>query len=147
VELSRLQDQLKTALSGPSPETGTQSPPTATDLAGQIKLLKDAQSIEPMPQRTGGRRATSAEEPVTTRIRQRNGSLPALQPETEPGMPASQAEPSLPIPSDATEVPTPREIAPPLAGTALVYPASPKTAHLERLTRDRRQRDRQLSLF
>ena len=53
-----------TGLSG-RPRAGQ---PPAAELAGRIKSLKAAQTIETVAERTGKRR-TSAEEPVTARIR------------------------------------------------------------------------------
>ena len=69
-ELTGLRDQLKAGLSGVPPEQGADAPPTVAELAERIKALKAAHTIEAAPQRTGKRRS-SAEEPVTARIRRR----------------------------------------------------------------------------
>ncbi len=65
-ELTELRDQLRTALSGMQAE----GVPDAAELAGRIKALKAANTIEAAPERAG-KRAISAEEPVTSRIKRR----------------------------------------------------------------------------
>jgi hypothetical protein len=67
--LTALRDQLKAGLSGAMPEGGAESSPSVSELADQIKALKAAHTIEAVPQRAGKPR-TSAEQPVTARIRQ-----------------------------------------------------------------------------
>ena len=73
-ELTGLRDQLKAGLSAnagnqPDKEEG----PSAYELAKKIKLLKVANSIEGTPQRARQKHST-AEEPITARIRRRTGS-------------------------------------------------------------------------
>ena len=65
-ELATLRDQLKNALSG-APKEGE---PTSAELAEKIKTLRAGQTVEAAPQRTG-KRQSSAETPVTTRIRRK----------------------------------------------------------------------------
>jgi hypothetical protein len=69
-ELTTLRDKLKTCLSGTNEESGTEQRLSVSELAKQIKELKAAHTVEAMPERVGKRRS-SAEEPVTTRIRRR----------------------------------------------------------------------------
>ncbi len=69
-ELSGLRDQLKAGLSGPA-EKETEGRPAGhavLELAGRIKMLKDGQRVEAVPQRARQHHA-SAEEPITARIR------------------------------------------------------------------------------
>ncbi len=74
-ELTRLRDQLRAGLSGAEQQDGQ---PGVADLADRIKALKAAHSVEATPERTGTRR-TTAEEPVTARIRRRAEARPAPQ--------------------------------------------------------------------
>jgi hypothetical protein len=79
--LSGLRDQLKAALSEGRSESGT-APPSA-EIAERIQALRGGHTIEPAPERAGKRRE-AAETPVTSRIRERVGSLrPDPEPETD----------------------------------------------------------------
>ena len=69
-QLTVLRDQLKVGLSGGAPEANGGLLPGLSEIAEQIKRLKTAHTIDATPQRIG-RRRTSAEEPVTSRIRRR----------------------------------------------------------------------------
>jgi N12 class adenine-specific DNA methylase len=69
-ELTGLRDQLKAGLSATTPVEGGAAKPTVADLADQIKTIKAAHSIEAAPQRVR-QKNSSAEEPVTARIRRR----------------------------------------------------------------------------
>jgi hypothetical protein len=93
-ELTGLRDQLKAGLSATAPVEGDAAKPTVSELAEKIKTLKAAHSIEAMPQRVR-QKQSSAEEPVTARIRWRagapHGSDPAIGVEEAPG--ASTSEP------------------------------------------------------
>jgi N12 class adenine-specific DNA methylase/trans-aconitate methyltransferase len=75
-ELTTLRDQLKSGLSGATPEPGSDAGPSAYELAERIKALKAAHSIEATPQRVRQKQST-AEEPVTARIRRRTEAIPA----------------------------------------------------------------------
>jgi N12 class adenine-specific DNA methylase len=83
-ELTNLRDQLKTGLSATPQVQGDEGKPTASELAGKIKALKAAHNIEATPQRVR-QKQSSAEEPVTARIRRRtksvHGTDPAIQSE------------------------------------------------------------------
>lgn len=67
-ELTTLRDQLKAGLSASAHDSGSASGPSTSELAERIKALKAANSIEATPQRIR-QKASSAEEPVTARIR------------------------------------------------------------------------------
>lgn len=69
-ELTELRDQLKAGLSAFAHGAGDKQGPSPAELAEGIKALKAANTVESAPQRSR-RKATAAEEPVTTRIRRR----------------------------------------------------------------------------
>jgi hypothetical protein len=69
-ELTELRDQLKAGLAGRSLDSGNEGGPSVSELADRIKALKVANSIEAAPQR-GRQKQSTAEEPVTTRIRRK----------------------------------------------------------------------------
>jgi hypothetical protein len=71
--LTGLRDQLKAGLSASSHQADKEEGPSAAELAEQIKALKAANSIEGTPQRARQKHST-AEEPITARIRRRTGS-------------------------------------------------------------------------
>jgi hypothetical protein len=75
-ELTSLRDQLKAGLSATAQIQDDDEGPSVSDLADKIKALKAAHSIEPTPQRVR-QKHSSAEEPVTARIRRRTEALPA----------------------------------------------------------------------
>lgn len=74
--LAALRDQLRTGLSGQHEE----GKPSVAELASEIKDLLNRRTIEPTPQRAVAK--TSAEEPVTARIRRQMEE--AVEPEEEP---------------------------------------------------------------
>ena len=69
-ELTTLRDQLKAGLSGAAQEPGKQEGPSVSELSERIKALKAANTIEATPQRDR-QKHSSAEEPITARIRRR----------------------------------------------------------------------------
>jgi len=69
-ELTSLRDQLKAGLSATGQMQGDEAGPSVFDLAEKIKALKASHSIEATPQRVRLKHS-SAEEPVTARIRRR----------------------------------------------------------------------------
>jgi hypothetical protein len=98
-QLTILRDQLKiglstTAHSGQGQESmpGAEPAASVSDLAERIKALKAASTIETAPDRTANRQ-TSAEEPVTARIRRRAEAAdvahPAAPPPTETSLTAA----------------------------------------------------------
>ncbi len=83
LELTNLRDLLKAGLSGTLPVQGASPGSSIAELAERIKLLRNANSVEVSPERTGNRQV-SAEEPVTLRIRRRTEAAPVVTPATEP---------------------------------------------------------------
>ena len=77
-DLTGLRDQLKTGLSGAAREPQNEEGPSVSELAEKIKALKAAHSIEATPQRVR-QKHSSAEEPVTARIRRRTEAVPASE--------------------------------------------------------------------
>ena len=74
-ELTELRDHLKAGLSANAPDAGEEKGPDVSELADRIKTLKAAISIDATPQRVGHKHST-AEEPVTGRIRRRTEASP-----------------------------------------------------------------------
>ncbi len=85
-ELTTLRDQLKAGLSGATPEPGKQEGPSVSQVAEQIKAIKVANAIEATPQRDRHKQS-SAEEPITARIRRRTETNPASDRVTEADTP------------------------------------------------------------
>jgi len=79
-----LRDQLKAGLSTTAHQRENEEGPSTADLAGKIKSLKAANSIEATPQRVRQKHST-AEEPVTARIRRKAEAIPASGSVTESG--------------------------------------------------------------
>jgi len=86
--LTTLCDHLKAGLSGATPQPGREPGPRVSELAERIKALKAAHSIEATPQGVRQKQST-AEEPVTARIRRRTEALPAADPVIESGAASS----------------------------------------------------------
>jgi hypothetical protein len=74
--LTAVRDKLKAGLSATAHQSGDEEGPSASELAEKIKALKAANTIEATPQRVRQKHST-AEEPVTARIRRRNEAVPA----------------------------------------------------------------------
>ncbi|HZZ81340.1 MAG TPA: DEAD/DEAH box helicase family protein, partial [Gemmataceae bacterium] len=72
-EMTGLRDQLKGGLS--ATHQADELGPTVSELADRIKTLKGANTIEATPQRTE-RKQSTAEEPITARIRRRQEAMP-----------------------------------------------------------------------
>ena len=81
-ELTTLRDQLKAGLSSATPEPGKQEGPSVSELSEQIKAIKAANTIEARPQRIG-QKQSSAEEPITARIRRKTEGVTASDPIAE----------------------------------------------------------------
>ena len=75
-ELTALRDRLKAGLSATGHEPGKEQGPSVSELAERIKAMKAANSVEASPQRLGQKQST-AEEPITARIRRRREVIPA----------------------------------------------------------------------
>ena len=86
-ELTALRDLLKAGLSATAEVQGDEGKPTASEIAEQIKTLRGANSIEGTPQRAR-QKHSSAEEPITARIRRRREVVPS----TESGIDAATIE-------------------------------------------------------
>lgn len=126
-ELTSLRDQLKTGLSATAQAQGDEAGPSASDLADKIKALKSANTIEATPQRAR-QKHSSAEEPVTARIRRRTESLPASDPAIEADAAAkagTSADPS---------------------GKAQVSSSKPQMTFQERIATERQRLDQAPSL-
>jgi hypothetical protein len=81
-ELTALRDQLKAGLSKVAQLQGDDKSPSVSQLAERIKSLKASNTIEAAPQRVR-QKLSSAEEPVTARIRRRAETIPASMPAIE----------------------------------------------------------------
>src|SRR4051794_33508357 len=106
--MTTLRDQLKAGLAGATPEPGAETL-GVSELAEHIKALKAAHTIEATPERVGKRRS-SAEEPVTARIRRRTEAIAGSEPAME---------------SDADESPTGTSLAPEATGLAIPGHSTP----------------------
>ncbi len=91
-ELTGLRDQLKNGLSGATQESGRGEGPSVSEIAQRIKTLKAAHSIEASPQRVRQKQST-AEEPVTARIRRLQEANPDQSVENAPAPGAGDAFP------------------------------------------------------
>ena len=69
-ELTALRDQLKAGLSRAAHQQENEEGPSVSEIAAKIKALKAAHNIDATPQRVR-QKHSSAEEPVTARIRRR----------------------------------------------------------------------------
>ena len=83
-ELTRLRDGLKAGLSAPAGDPTSSPLTTVVELAERIKALKLEHAVDATPRRTSHRRETTAEEPVSARIRRRAASVTMPQPDTGP---------------------------------------------------------------
>jgi hypothetical protein len=100
LELTALRDQLKAGLSSTVHEPGKDDGPSVSEVAERIKALKTANSIEATPQRVRQKHST-AEEPVTARIRRRQEGNSASEPsiEADAGLPPEPSQNSSGKPS------------------------------------------------
>jgi hypothetical protein len=86
-ELTTLRDQLKAGLSSAAQEAGKEDGASVSELSERIKSLKAAHSLEAIPQRDR-QKHSSAEEPITVRIRRRTGA-DSVQTAEDVGTPSS----------------------------------------------------------
>jgi hypothetical protein len=98
-ELTSLRDQLKAGLSSTAQQSDREEGPSVSDLAERIKSLKAAHSIEAAPQRVRQKQST-AEEPVTARIRRRTEAVHASDPAIRPDAAAPGAGAAVPPDSE-----------------------------------------------
>ena len=82
-ELTALRDQLKAGLSSMAHGSGKEEGPSVSELAEKIKTIKADHSVDATPQRVRQKQST-AEEPVTARIRRRTEATGASGPPIEP---------------------------------------------------------------
>jgi hypothetical protein len=94
-DLTSLRNQLKSGLSNSAQKAGQEEGPSVSELAGSIKAIKTAHTVEAAPQRVR-QKHLSGEEPITARIRRRTETPPASDPAIEPDAGAS--------PTSATQV-------------------------------------------
>ena len=104
-ELTALRDLLKTGLSESASES-TDEKLKVFEIAARIKALKDSHTVEATPERTGKRRS-SAEEPVTARIRRKalESAGPATLADSDSTEPSHQTESKFPDSSEWRELP------------------------------------------
>ena len=126
-DLTSLRDQLKESLSATSHLPGDEGKPTMSELADKIKSLKTANSIDATPQRAR-QKHSSAEEPVTARIRRRAEAPP----DTDTGMSEVAVSPA--------EIFTPAET------TDQSSSMKPQMTFRERIAIERQRKDREPSL-
>ncbi len=120
-ELTSLRDQLKEGLSSAARENAGRDGPGVSELAERIKALKAANSVQITPQRIA-RRAASAGEPITARIRRR-----------------CEARTSSDRPVENDAAPGTEEILPPAAAESSFI--RPPISFRERIAMDRERRD------
>jgi hypothetical protein len=126
-ELTALRDQLKAGLSGMAHEPSKEGP-SVSELAERIRALKAAHSIDVTPQRVREKHS-SAEEPVTARIRRRTKALHAA---------------GAPIESDAAATVAEESVRPEVAAEHLSI--KPAKTFQERIAMDRLRKDQEPSL-
>jgi len=93
-ELTGLRHQLEAALSHTAQEAAEGSLPTVGALVERLKALKAAHTLDAVPPRSTPRNTATVEEAITTRIRQREQTEAAPQPEAVP----APVPPARPIP-------------------------------------------------
>ena len=135
-ELADIRDQLKVGLSEHPPEGSM----PVTEMAEKIKALREVNSIEAAPERTGTRKATRAERPVTARIRERIGEQrTGVQVEQESAGHAGATQPAMEV------KPEEQPLAPLSAVITMSEPIKPD--HRQSVTRRRKEKEAQLRLF
>jgi N12 class adenine-specific DNA methylase len=147
-DLTSLRDQLKGGLSGAAHQSSNEEGSSVSELADRIKALKAAHTIEATPQRAR-QKHSSAEEPVTARIRRRTEAIPAADPATQPDGAASGAGVS-PSPESTTQA-VPDDATPPEPSsgtTGMTQDSSTKTkmTFQERLAMERQRKAPEPSL-
>jgi N12 class adenine-specific DNA methylase len=79
-DLMELRDRLKVALSATSTEPGTEAAPNPQELAERIRALKESYTLDSPPQAPRlSTRSSTAERPVTARIRDRQDPAPTAR--------------------------------------------------------------------
>ena len=127
-ELTSLRDQLKAGLSSTAHESDNENGPSASELAEKIKAIKAANNIEATPQRAR-QKHSSAEEPITARIRRRTEGNSVADAAIQPDVATSP-----------TEASTQQET------TAQNSSMKPQMTFQERIAMERQRKDREPSL-
>jgi len=83
VELERVRDALKDALSDRHPASDKEPQPSASDLADRIKNLQAAHTIDADSRRPFQERLSTAEEPITARVRRRIQFIVGREPQCD----------------------------------------------------------------
>jgi hypothetical protein len=138
-ELTGFRDQLKASLSGKQPEPGSKTL-TAGDIAAQIKTLRAAHSIDATPQRAQHKQ-TTAEEPVTARIRRKMESAELAGNLAEPDAPAEAPHPEGPIDQAILAEPDAPGVPPDDASTPPHGTHQPHMTFQQRLAAERRHQE------
>ncbi|HQU42786.1 MAG TPA: helicase, partial [Pirellulales bacterium] len=99
-DMTKLRDQLKAGLS--ATHQADESGPTVSELANQIKAIKAANTIDAAPQRVQ-RKHTSAEEPITARIRRRQEAMPTPDQAAEHDERPAEAAAAMPEPNSSAK--------------------------------------------
>ena len=95
-ELTGLRDQLKAGLSITAHGAENESGPSVSDIANQIKALKAENTVEASPQRDRQKQST-AEEPITARIRRRSEASAASGSVNDDDIPVAGITPTPPM--------------------------------------------------
>jgi cell pole-organizing protein PopZ len=121
---------------------GDEAGPSVSDLAERIKALKAANTIEAMPQRAR-QKQSSAEEPVTARIRRKTEALPASDSAIDPDAAASPIAASQS--PETKEQATPGDLSPAIpaenTGTPQDCSFRPELTYQELVGRSRRENE------
>lgn len=83
LELTALRDRLKAKLSASGRDNGESEGPTTGELTERIKALRAENTVEATPQRSE-RKQSTAEEPITARIRRRQEEAASADETTSP---------------------------------------------------------------
>src|SRR5262249_19241229 len=115
-ELTTLRNQLEAALASNAQQVSAAPVSTVGAIVERIKTLQAAHTLDAAPQRTAPRSTATVEEAITTRIRRREQTEPAPQPEMAPPpvlpvtsapLPLSAPEPAARLFHDEGERPSP----------------------------------------
>jgi hypothetical protein len=121
-ELTTLRNQLEAALASNAQQVSDASLPTVGAIVERLKTLQAAHTLDAAPERTAPRSTATVEEAITTRIRRREQTEPAPQPEIAPPpvlpvtptpLPLSAPEPAARLFHDEGERPSPATLAHP----------------------------------
>jgi hypothetical protein len=137
-ELTGLRDQLKSSLSGAPHQDGKEGP-SVSELAARVKAIKAAHAVDAAPERVR-QKHSSAEEPITARIRRRTEVLPVSDRTPEPD--AGALATSSFQPPESTTLATPEALASGIYGDQTTTNQD-RSVGLERSFQERVARSRQ----